>query len=59
MLNRGEGRRVKGRAALACHAVGALDAVAATGTLIGRVRRLAPGVVMVLADEPVWSVDAA
>ena len=33
------GRRVKGREAIACDAVGALDAVAVTGTLISRGRR--------------------
>ena len=52
------GRRVKGRVAIACDAAGALDAVAATGTLTSRGRRLTPWLVVSAADEPIRSVDA-
>ena len=40
------GRRVKGREAIACDAVGALYALAATGTLICRGRRLTSSAMM-------------
>ena len=52
------GQRVKGRVAIACDAAGALDAVAATGTLTSRGRRLTPRLVVRAADEPIRSVDA-
>ena len=52
------GRRVKGRAAITCDAAGALDAVAATGTLTSRGRRLTPWLATSAADEPIRSADA-
>jgi hypothetical protein len=42
------GRRVTGREAIACDAVGVLDAVSTTGTLVGRGRRAQPGAPVVL-----------
>jgi hypothetical protein len=52
------GRRVTGREAIACDAVGVLDAVAATGTLVRRGRRHTPSTCSA-ADKPARSSDHA
>ena len=52
------GRRVKSRVAIACDAAGALDAVAATGTLTAEEDGSHPGSSSVLPIEPIRSVDA-